>query len=118
MFQGHPDEPRDEEFLKKMSDFENEARKIGLYVDGFMVAEGHLQHDPSQPPTPDDQTNGKQVVVNFFVGEQAFDNRVLEPEKHEEDTTFRTLTAGADPFEVLKEEMRKKREEGKGPFDE
>lgn len=120
-------EPTPEEFeaqqeiVKRVEVFGDDARKMGLYMEGFSVGVGvspmdaHRHNHEGREEEEEVQTF---MIGTFVVGEQAFSDRVLEPEKHDEDMTFRTLTAGADPFEVLREEMRKKNEDGKGPFDE
>ena len=98
-----------EEFRERIEKFGDEARKVGLYLEN-MAGMQHAHSEDEEPQTI--------VAATFIVGEQAFSDRVLNPEKHEEDKTFRTLTAGADPFDELRERMKKNIEEGKDPFDE
>lgn len=65
---------------------------------------------------PDDPATDVVVHAGFLVGEAAFDDRVLNPEKFAEETEFRALGASADPGSIVGEEIRKDFLDGKGLF--
>lgn len=115
--------PEEVELL--IQEFENEARKLGIYLEGHMIAGAHVhemdmdhsEFDPSSGLAVDPEVPTDLVVVcTLMVGEQAFSDRILHPEKHAEDQEFREMTATVDPFQALKDEMERKLKDGEDPL--
>lgn len=78
-----------------LDELEDDARKIGLYVDSAHVM-------------PDPQGSGEMVfMVDFMLGDVAFSDRVQNPEQYGSDQILRGMEAGMQrsDFEETREKM-------------
>lgn len=85
---------------------------MGLYLQG--VALGGL-------PDPDNEEEvSPMLLATFAVGSEAFSDRVMNPEKYDEDGKFRELAIEADPIDIIYEELQAEylAEMGEEPDDE
>lgn len=105
------DEFRNEKVEKLMKRFEQEAQKLGLYMQqaGFMSA----------PEEEENEDGPVFLQAVFLVGEQAFSEKVLDPEQERIDREFEALMRGAapDPAAELREKLAKSMREGKSILD-
>lgn len=84
----------DESHRKLVEDLENETRKIGLYMDYARVMPG------------DEEGTKLMVHTSFLVGDIAWSTRVQDPDQHEIDKQFQSVTDGLED-EQLNEVRRK-----------
>lgn len=92
-----------EDLRLRADQLEETSRKIGLYLQGFAL--GIL------PIREYGEGGAAAIFATFAVGEEAFSDRVLHPEKYDEDSEFRRLAIKADPSDIILEELRKEYEE-------
>jgi hypothetical protein len=102
-------QPDPEEFMAEMQPrldgIEQAAQKLGLYMQGYGFA---------QVPAEDGGAATTVAAVTFIIGDQAFSDRVQNPEKYEQDKELQTMfkESSLDEAEILKEQLRKAVEEG------
>lgn len=104
-------QPPDDGLVATMAQLEDECRKIGLYLMGFVVGAAPSDEHMSVEAV-------EFVMTTFLVGAEAFDDRVLNPKAHEEDTTVRRMDDELDSDEAFIEEMKRRKREGKGILDD
>lgn len=95
-------DPPDDDFRERIQKLEKSADKLGLYMQG--AALGGL---PGHGDDDDEEENvATLLLATFAVGSEAFSDRVMNPDKYDEDGKFRELAIEADPSEMLFEELR------------
>lgn len=94
-------------FREKADELENAARKVGLYIRdaGLTMIP---THDITSPLAP-------ALVANFTVGDQAWGDRVQNPDKNSTEAEFRKMAVEMekDKFEETKAELERRLREGK-----
>jgi len=98
---------------ERMEKFENDARKAGLYLEGFHAGSAG-EITPDGQPVPGQMF----VMVHLLVGDVAFSDRQMNPEKHVEDNEFRKIAAAEDPYDAIRAEMEARIERGEDPLGE
>lgn len=105
MFGEYPDDlPYTEEQLGGLIErFENETRKIGLYL-----KHAGLHVDPSSPDEPSERQDPKLVMI-FGIGSVAFSSRVQDPEQDEINDEFRRIASSSidDDIESIRQRYKK-----------
>jgi len=103
-------EPPNDDIRQKADALEQSANKIGLYMQGFAMG-AIPKHE--HPFDQDDEDAEAQLLLlaTFAVGEEAFSDRVMNPEKYDEDGKFRELAIEADPTDIILSELAKEYEQ-------
>jgi hypothetical protein len=101
-----PPEISQEAMSQKVEQLENQARKVGLYLLG-----GGIIHDDDP-----DEIEGPhhQLVAQFQIGDQAFSDRVQDPETDETNDEFRKIKRAmvAEDIENLRQQYLKRKASG------
>lgn len=109
-------EPPNDDIRQKADALEQSANKIGLYMQGFAM--GAIPKD-GHPFDQDDEAEAQLLLLaTFAVGEEAFSDRVMNPEKYDEDGKFRELAIEADPTDIILSELAKEYEQYSDEEDE
>lgn len=115
------DDPR-EKLSAVMKDLEDQARKLGLYIEHAAIAssdpEGAMESledaDKLRELLASDEDE-VYLMATFAIGDVAWSKRVQDPEQDKIDDQFRVIAP--DPVEELREKMRRAAAEGKSILD-
>lgn len=102
-----PMETYGEMFREKADELENAARKVGLYLrDAGLTMVPNLHGDVAMEPA---------LIANFTVGDQAWSDRVQNPEQNSTEAEFRKMAVEMekDKFEETRAELERRLREGK-----
>ena len=123
----HHDEDDDafsvEHIAPMMEKLDDEAKKLGLYIQGYGVTqvpdmEGEpIEHEDGHMTVP----AKKVVAATFLLGDLAFTDRVQFPEKFEQDEQTRLMMKQMgvdDEAESLKQELQRRIDNGEDIFGE
>lgn len=98
-------EPPEDDIREYAEKLEKVADHLGLYMQGFAV--GALPNHDHNPFEDEEPEAHMLLLATFAVGEVAFSDRIMNPEKYDEDGKFREITIDADPLEVSFEELKR-----------
>lgn len=107
-FLDEPDEvPYDREWVHAgMTHAEEAGRRVGLYIDTSTVA---------LPAEPDEDGGPVMLVISYAVGDLAWDDRTLHPDKEADKKEIRGMEGDAELDEV--QEFRRRLAEGGSAID-
>lgn len=96
-------------FRAKADELEAAGRKVGLYI-----RDAGLTMIPMPHGAPDMEINPA-MVVNFTVGDQAWSDRIQNPEQDSTETEFRKMAVEMekDKFEETRADLERRLREGK-----
>lgn len=97
---------------ERIDGFANDARKIGCYLEHGSFDSGVAHSHPAGDP---DETN-MVFVGGFIIGEQAFSDRVMDPEAHKMDHEFRKLADEEGAALTLAEQIAEQLRQGQDPL--